>query len=224
MTPHRSSFDPELEALLERGRTIPCVPDVVRARALTRARAIMAGAALTAYPPPAVRRRGLTLALAASVALVVGAAGAVAAWRGPSPQRPEPAPSRRAAARVAAAVPSRATPAVAASAVAAPELLPAKASHSARPLTVPESYAAELALLSRAQVAYAGQDFSSALTLVAEHGRRFPRGRLAEEREALRVRSLAKSGRADEARRAAAAFAERFPRSVMLPRLRAERL
>jgi hypothetical protein len=219
MTPHDSPFAAELEALLARGRTIPSVPDVVRARALTRARAIMAGTAVTAHPIPAARRRGLTLALAASVALIVGAAGAVAAWRGPSSTRPEPAPTPRprAAARVAAVAAPPTTPPV-----AAPELSPAKPL-SARPLSVQESYAAELALLSRAQVAYAGQDFSSALTLVAEHGRRFPHGRLAEEREALRVRSLAKSGRADEARRAAAAFAERFPRSVMLPRLNAER-
>ena len=60
-----------------------------------------------------------------------------------------------------------------------------------RPITAQESYAAELALLQRAQVAYAGRDFPGALALVAEHARQFPNGRLAEEREALRVRSLA---------------------------------
>ena len=86
-------------------------------------------------------------------------------------------------------------------------------------MTPKESYAAELDLLQRAQVAFAGRDFPGALVLVAEHARRFPNGRLAEEREALRVRSLAGSGRADDARRAVAAFANRFPRSVLLPRL-----
>jgi len=55
--------------------------------------------------------------------------------------------------------------------------------------------------------------------LIAEHARRFPNGRLAEEREALRVRSLADSGRMADARRAVAAFGARFPRSVLLPRL-----
>ena len=54
---------------------------------------------------------------------------------------------------------------------------------------------------------------------VAEHGRRFPNGRLAEEREALRVRSLAHAGRGDEARRALASFGKRFPHSAFLPRL-----
>jgi hypothetical protein len=85
-----------------------------------------------------------------------------------------------------------------------------------------ESYAAELRLLERAQAAYAGRDFASALTLVAEHGPLFPNGRLAEEREALRVRSLVGFGRTDEAARAAATFANRFPPSVLLPRLGTE--
>jgi hypothetical protein len=87
------------------------------------------------------------------------------------------------------------------------------------PATAHESYAAERGLLQRAQVAYARHDLPAALVLVAEHARRFPSGRLAEEREALRVRSLAASGRAGAARRAVSAFAARFPRSVLLPRL-----
>jgi hypothetical protein len=57
------------------------------------------------------------------------------------------------------------------------------------------------------------------LVLVAEHARQFPNGRLAEEREALRIRSLASARRADEAVRAFAAFAARFPQSALLPRL-----
>jgi hypothetical protein len=54
------------------------------------------------------------------------------------------------------------------------------------------------------------------LSHIAEHARRFKDGRLTEEREALRVKSLAGLGRSDEARRAAAAFRARFPRSVLL--------
>jgi len=92
----------------------------------------------------------------------------------------------------------------------------ARTPHSTR---VQESYAAELDLLQRAQAANAGRRFSSALALLGEHGRRFPHGRLAEEREALRVRALVASGRSQEARSAAAAFTQRFPRSVLLPRL-----
>ena len=63
-----------------------------------------------------------------------------------------------------------------------------------RSLSPQESYAAELNLLQRAQSEYASHDFADALVLVTEHARRFPDGRLAEEREALRVRSLARDG------------------------------
>jgi len=74
---------------------------------------------------------------------------------------------------------------------------------------------AELELLSRAQAAYSRGELSRALMLIAEHGRRFPNGHLAEEREALRVRSLARSGREEESGRADIAFRQRFPRSVL---------
>ena len=81
----------------------------------------------------------------------------------------------------------------------------------------PRLLRAELELLRRAHAAYASQEYTGALLVLAEHAHRFPSGRLAEEREALRVRSLADVGRKDEARRAAANFAARFPRSVLLP-------
>jgi hypothetical protein len=76
---------------------------------------------------------------------------------------------------------------------------------------------AELHLLRRARAAVARGEFAAALPPIAEHARRFRDGRLAEEREALRVKALAGLGRNDEARRAAAAFEARFPRSVLLP-------
>jgi hypothetical protein len=56
---------------------------------------------------------------------------------------------------------------------------------------------------------------------VAEHARRFPEGRLGEEREALRVRALAAAGLGAQAKAAGAAFRRRFPRSVHLPALEA---
>ena len=76
---------------------------------------------------------------------------------------------------------------------------------------------AELRLLQQARAAVAREDFLLALQLLAEHARRFKAGRLAEEREALRVKSLAGLGRRGAARRAAAAFEANFPRSPLLP-------
>ena len=82
-----------------------------------------------------------------------------------------------------------------------------------------EPFKGELELLQRAQAAYTRHEFSSALTLLDDHSRRFPRGHLAEERDALRVRCLLGAGRGGEAHRAAVAFGIRFPRSVLLPRV-----
>jgi outer membrane protein assembly factor BamD (BamD/ComL family) len=73
--------------------------------------------------------------------------------------------------------------------------------------------------LRQAQEAVAGDRFEAALAPLAEHARRFPSGRLVEEREALRVQALAKLGRVAEARQVAQAFRARFPRSVLLPRV-----
>jgi hypothetical protein len=219
MTRDDRAFDRELEEMVERGRTVRPLPDVVRARSLARARATMAAAESSATAmlwAPAARGRAMRIAVAASLTLLLGAAGAVAAlrvgtldlFRPAPPSSPRPVTPARVV-PVKSAPPSR----------VAPEPAAAVKARSGRTATAQESYAAELWLLHRAQVTYAGQDFSAALMLVAEHARRFPNGRLAEEREALRVRSLAGAGRTQDARRATAAFAARFPRSVLVPRL-----
>jgi hypothetical protein len=74
----------------------------------------------------------------------------------------------------------------------------------------------ELELLRAARQDATRGDFEGALAVIAEHVRRFRKGGLVEEREALRVKSLAGLGRHEEARRAAAEFHARFPDSVFL--------
>jgi outer membrane protein assembly factor BamD (BamD/ComL family) len=87
-----------------------------------------------------------------------------------------------------------------------------------RSVTAQESYTAELGLLQRAHAAYADRNFATALLLVSEHSRRFPSGRLAEEREALHVKALLSAGRDEDARTVASEFEKRFPRSALLRR------
>ena len=227
-------LDPELEAFLKPRKIDRRAPPEVRARALAHARAVVAaGGAIprpslidlpapVPLPVPLDRSRGrglVRVALAASIAVTAGAVGALAALRnraahGPQmvvPESPRPAPAVR---DERLPDPSGESPSVATQhAVNAKPARLARANGDADPFT------AELDLLQRAHAAYMRRDFSSALVLVGEHARRFPKGRLAEQREALRVRSLAGSGRTDEAHRAAAAFAVRFPRSVLLPRV-----
>jgi len=229
MKRHGSDLDPELEAFVTPRKIQREAPPALRARVLARARAsVAAGGEIPRFPAgdlapaPRVRaargRRLVWIAFAASVAVAGGAVGAVAALYGQRARAPQIGGPERVAPVPNAPPTSVGTPA---SDLLAPEaqIAAAKPPRQARPGAKADPFAAELDLLQRAHGAYTGRDFSAALTLIAEHARRFPKGHLAEQREALRVRSLAGSGRADEAHRAAAAFAIQFPRSVLLPRV-----
>jgi hypothetical protein len=208
----------DMAVLLEHGRVIPPIPSSVRARSLERARSTEAGAfAEPAEVLPVARRRAMAITLAASVAFVVGAAGAALALRGRAHNEPRvtlpPSPHQEVA---SCSTPSALPPA---SQVAPQPIVETKTARPEPSLTARESYTAELSLLQRAQAAYTDRNFATTLLLVSEHARRFPNGRLAEEREALHVKALIGAGREVEARKAASAFAARFPRSALLPRL-----
>ena len=205
---------PEVQAILERERVIPSLPPPVRARALSAARAALAAQAV---PPPSVHVPSPWVRWAAAAALTVvagGATAAVAYHRHVERLRAAAAPPP-----AVEPVPMPATPVPpAALAVPAPETtaIPVEESRHAK-VAVPQE---ELRLLRQARAAVAREDFNAALRPIAEHAHRFRDGRLAEEREALRVKALAGLGRRDEARRAAAAFEDHFPRSVLLPAVR----
>ena len=223
-------LEPELKAFLEHRTVERRVPPEIRARSLARARASFGAGPTTSsgpvlpheapMPTPVASGHGrLRIALAASLALACVAVGALAALRAgrtPPPraiplESPPPVPNTPAT-RVAGPAREPSAPDVKVAPAASPHR-PARTGPREDPFT------AELELLQRAHSAYTHREFSLALALVTEHARRFPRGRLAEQREALRVRSLLGSGHADEAHRAAAAFAVRFPRSVLLSRI-----
>jgi hypothetical protein len=229
MKRHGSDLEPELEALLEPCKIQRQVPPELRARVLSRARATLAAGGATPPLPtperarptlrPARARRLVGIAIAASIALAAGAVGAAAALLVRSARPVEVAPPQSAAPAPKAPITHVAKPA---SERLAPDAETAPASRALRPAPAgakADPFTGELNLLQGAQAAYTRRDFPVALTLIAEHARRFPKGHLAEQREALRVRSLVGAGRTDEAQRAAAAFAIRFPRSVLLPRV-----
>ncbi len=223
-----------LQALLDSAKEVPRQPQAVRERVLARARATAAAPLPQPVPAPAPRPRLPNYMLAPAAAVLgVGIAGVVVALGGGWPRSP---------ALPAAAVQS---PAVQSPAAAnppserdAPSDAPAPVTPKAEVDTTPgadsarhhgrrqeetqESNDAELRLMRSAHTAYAAHEYANALVLVGEHARRFPSGLLAEEREALRVRCLLGSGHTREAQRAATAFAARFPRSVLLPRIEAE--
>jgi hypothetical protein len=81
-------------------------------------------------------------------------------------------------------------------------------------LSGPSQLAAERRLLDSARSELVGGEPNHALFLLDAHRTRFPRGRLAEERDALSIQALVKAGRNDEARTRARAFREHSPDSL----------
>jgi hypothetical protein len=205
---------PEVRALLDRERVVPPLPAHARERSLARARAALIARRLT--PPSgfgaAPRTRwGSAVALTCIVSAAVGAtAYEIGAHRRPVASDGSMAPMVHVVAK--AQRPAMPAPTLA----APPASTPAPTSNGPRS-TQADPGPAELRLLRQARSAVVRQDFAAALVPIAEHGRRFKHGRLAEEREALRVKALSGLGRREEARRAADAFESRFPRSVLLP-------
>lgn len=213
--------DDEIAAAILEGNRVRRVPELVRARLLARARATIAADIAAAAPAPFSRATWLMrwgrLAAAAAGVLVFAAAAAAATLGARAVYIRNHGAAIRPAPRAVAPAPVASAPLDAPEAPPVPDVAPRA---RRRPLRPQESYAAELALLQRAQFAYAGHDFAGALVLVGAHARQFPHGHLTEEREALRVRALAGAGRRDEACRDLAGLARRFPHSVVLPSLR----
>ena len=208
-------LSPELEALLAPHRTVLPLAPSVEARAVARA---------AAEPVPYVTVRSFSpprwvFAAAAGVVLALGA-GAYAA-RGWIDAAPPPAADdhRQAIAPQHTSEPRAlvVAPAVAEAEIPAPVAPPRVRHVVAKPRAVAAAPTnAELQLLRDARQDVTRGDFGRALAVIGEHVRRFRNGSLVEEREALRVKSLAGLGRQEEAQRAAAAFHARFPHSVFL--------
>jgi len=76
---------------------------------------------------------------------------------------------------------------------------------------------AERALLDVARTALGRGDGANALTACEGHARRFPRGALGEEREAIAVQALVLEQRGEDARLRAERFRKAYPRSILLP-------
>ncbi len=196
------------------------VREDVRARVLARSFAYLSGEPGSASvlfeegpPPPSVSQRRAVrwLPIVASVVIAAGAAGAIAALRSRAPNVPLPDSPTTSVVLPPAVHDKTMAP-------RAPTIVPTRHRNPMpRPHRLLEDPLAEVELLQDAQHAYARGDFSSTLVLVAAHARRFPRGPLAEECDALGVKSLLSSGRGQDARRAGATFAARYPRSVLLP-------
>jgi hypothetical protein len=74
--------------------------------------------------------------------------------------------------------------------------------------------AAERALIEQARTALARDQGAAAMTALERHARDYPQGELEEERESLQVQALVALERFEQARKVAARFHRRFPRSI----------
>ncbi|MFO0602467.1 MAG: hypothetical protein U0324_04795 [Polyangiales bacterium] len=212
---------PDVASLLRDARDTPPAPAPERRKVAARL-ALTTGLAI-----PGASLAGVKLLSGASLARAVGLAVAVATAGGVAvgTLRPAPAPPH---ARAAPRTPPAPAPRVAPPPVVArrPQRLPSRrlrrravarraVAHAARPprwqttRSTPSSHCSRRPTPpSRAATRLGGGR-------LARHARRFPRGRLAPEREALRVECLAARGERAAAEAARTAFHRRFPGSVL---------
>ena len=208
------------DALLAQERELEAAPAEVRTRALAKARTAHRQVdAFEARTSP--RRRPAFVWAAVVLALATVSFAAWRNWAKPEKRAPavtQPAPSSATQASDRAPLPLPNAEPTSPELPRTPQPDPLEKREAApAPSSVSgaDAYALELEILGRARAAAASGDFAAALRAIATHQRRFPSGRLLEEREALRVKALSGLGRVEEARRAAERFRERFPRSVL---------
>lgn len=225
---------PELRALLRRGITPLEAPEGAASRIEGRLAATLAGGSITSVDTGGTQGQALGwtrataakwLAVAALGGALVGSGVTLATVRASF----SPPPS------VAAPLSVQPSPADAGEARTGPTVLVDAASESPSPAPAPspppkpmvapdagkpDTVAKERALLDAARAAYGRGDLSDAYRSLELHRATFSSGVLAEEREALAVRTLSGLGRSDEARARALRFEASYPESVMLPAVR----
>ncbi len=241
-------LEDEVRALLRPARSPLEPPAAVKARALRRLSLALpplggggGGGGGAPAPPSPGGANGLRRALAARVpawsliaSFIAGAAVARVATQphaaAPSPPIPSavttaaPPPVETGALPIPVPLPSArplpvATPPSAPPVRAVASVAPVASVASGRPGS--DGLEAERALLDVARTALGRGDGASALRAAEEHGRRFPRGILAEEREAMSIQALRLLHRDDEAQARLERFRGRFPTSLIRPALEA---
>jgi hypothetical protein len=218
---------PDVQALLRAEKDRVAAPDAGRARLAERlAVAVPAfGAphvipsAPPAAPPVVVATGGALKAFMAKAILGLALGGGVAATiesrtraHPATTTHAEPARAREEAPRVAPPPAAReeVTP-LAASAVPVAGPAPPSASSSLAATLREERH-----LIEAARDANVQGELETALDLTAKHAARFPHGTLAEERDAVRIRALARMGRKDEARALLSTMRQDYPHSFLL--------
>jgi len=220
MTRRALPSDP-LQLLRETADVVP--PDgaftriAARLASLPVAAPVTAGSALGLTGRPsfgALGRRFLRWSVAPlGLGIIIGASGQ-ALWAVNHPPTPAAAPTLR-------VPPPTLLPPPAIDAPAAPATEPTSTSPQPSAQPPRSTLSDERVLLDQARRQLASDEPARALVFLDQHAQRFARGMLSEEREAMRINVLVQLGRKDEAKARAAAFAARFPNSIMGSSVRA---
>lgn len=218
--PDRDGLAHELQHILDDYRDATTPTELEQARLWHR---IGVGIA-----PPAAAASSV-LRVVGGVALLVGI-GVIASTAGPGTSNPaahrEPITAAEAVPPPPATTTSPALPPPrieAAQPSPAPERSESAPRSDRRPTAtaaVDDGFTQELALLQRARVALGRGDAEAALSVLAEHERRFPTGELAEERRAVRIIALCDAGKAPQGRAEARTFLVAHPSSTLAGRIR----
>jgi hypothetical protein len=236
---------PEVAALLDAERARPDVPEDVRTRVVEHVRGTIAAGLAGAVTASAGSNggaggsagglSGATLRRILSFALTFGAGAASGAMLYATLEKPPtvapPVVSMGTSVAPSASAPrADATTETASSSAVPVESLPRAASTATigpRPSAAPTlserdaDLAAERAQIEMARTALTRGQTAAALEALQAHASQFPRGRLAEERDALWVQALAQAGRRGEAATRVERFRETYPQSLLLPMVQA---
>jgi hypothetical protein len=211
----------DVRAMLRAERTGMSVPENARARLANRLSAALPGFGPPLSPTVTVAAPHSALTATAAkvfVAMALGG-GAMATYKAIDQPSPRHAP------RVNAVVAEDIAPVAKREVVeehdltipALPVPAPKSAASAASSVRTPTaSLREERRLLDAARDAIVRGEPAGALAATANHAARFPRGVLAEEREALRIRALARLGRMAEARSLLAELRVAHPHSFLL--------
>jgi hypothetical protein len=219
-------LDPELEALFARERAAHVAEPAARAAVGAGVEGALRRARLA---PPAVHGARLSVAAKCGIvaAMAVSMAGGVVVGRVTAPTASAPIaslpPSPTLVASTPAPLPSptdQTPPPSPTAPLRTPE--PTLAPPSARQPPPPSpkstspssSLQKEQELIDTARGALARGRADDALAATEAHAKRFPRGALAEEREALAIQALVLEGNVDAARTRATAFRASYPQSI----------
>ncbi len=227
--PQLDPLDPELDALLRSERTaLPAAAALERVWSRVASGGVPSAGGGGGAGPAGATSAGWVGSHAVGVAIATFVVGGAAGAGLHAALQPPPAERivyvERAAQPTPTMQPVPASPVAPAIPLVEPSSLPvapvapgAHAIAQGAPSSGSSSLAAERALLDDARGALGSGDAARALGLLDEHARRFPKGQLGEEREALAIQALVALGRRDEARARAASFKAALPNSLFLP-------